>query len=127
MRTLLGVLALAGLLAGVTAFAEEPASGSPAGGLDLSVRARALGVVPEPAGTATLDLETMKAPTGAGVTRMPLAASGGKPGVYVGVVVCEPDGTERFYQVRIDDAGSLPERDLRGTPGPRTLFVPGRP
>jgi len=97
------------------------------GALDLSIRARALGIVPEAHSAGSLGLEAVKAPTGAGTTRMPQAVSGRESGAYIGVMVCEPDGTERLYQVRIDDAGSLPEGNLRGTPGPRGLYLPGRP
>jgi hypothetical protein len=111
------------LVAGAAGAEDAPA----AGGLDLSIRARGLGIVTEPHAGTTLGLETMKAPTGEGTIRMPRAASGREPGLYVGVVVCDPDGVARVYQVRMDDAGSLPERYLRGTPGPRALFLPGRP
>lgn len=117
------------LLAGAPAHAQDATPPATTGGLDLSIRARALGIVPDAAtsGAGTLGLEPMRAPTGAGATRMPQAASGRERGVYVGVVVCDPDGVDRLYMVRIDDAGSLPEGNLRGTPGPRGLYLPGRP
>ena len=117
---------VATLLLGGLALAEERA-GTPAGGLDLSVRARALGVAVEPVPASNLDLETMKAPTGAGTTRLPQPASGREGGVYIGVGVCDPVLGGRYYEVRADDPGTLPEGNLRGTSGPRTLFLPGRP
>ena len=126
----LGLLLAAGAVRAEDA--ATPTLVSPTGqdGLDLSIRARALGIVPDPpaSGAETLGLEPMRAPTGAGTTRMPQAAAGREPGVYVGVVVCEPDGIERLYMVRMDDAGTLPEGPLRtGAPGPRGLYLPGRP
>ncbi|HEV8306364.1 MAG TPA: hypothetical protein VGW35_01745 [Methylomirabilota bacterium] len=118
---LLGTLFLGG-----GARAEESAlPASP--GLDLSMRARALGVVPEPYSAATLGLEPMQAPTGAGITRTPRLASSRGSGVYISVIVCDADGVDRVYTVRLDDAGTLPEGTLRGTAGPGHLFVPGRP
>ncbi len=119
-------------LLGIPAWAEEPgvpAGDAQAGGaLDLSIRARALGLVPEPFSAGTLGLEPMRAPTGGGTTRMPSAATGRERGVYLSVVVCDPDGVERVYTVRVDDAGTLPEGPVRtGAPGPRGLYLPGRP
>ncbi|MBI2468953.1 MAG: hypothetical protein HYV62_14260, partial [Candidatus Rokubacteria bacterium] len=95
------------LLAGAPAHAQDATPPAATGGLDLSIRARALGIVPDAgtSGAGTLGLEPMRAPTGAGATRMPQAASGRERGVYVGVVVCDPDGVDRLYMVRIDDAG----------------------
>lgn len=135
-RVFYGTALLVSLLLGTgPARAEDAAAAAPMvperqGGLDLSIRARALGIVPERYndGAETLGLEPMRAPTGAGTTRMPQATSGREPGLYVGVVVCEPDGVERLYMVRMDDAGTLPEGSLRtGAPGPRGLYLPGRP
>lgn len=134
-RVFYGAALLVGLLLGAgPARAEDATTPAPAapereGGLDLSIRARALGIVPErySDGAETLGLEPMRAPTGAGTTRMPQAASGREPGLYVGVVVCEPDGIERLYMVRMDDAGSLPEGPVRTGMPPRGLYLPGRP
>ncbi|MGH7264206.1 MAG: hypothetical protein ACREMB_05025 [Candidatus Rokuibacteriota bacterium] len=118
-------LALTALLPGLAAGEDGAVP------LDLSMRARVLGIVPGPYGGArseaeALGLETMRAPTGAGTTRMPFAVSGGKPGVYVGVAVCEPFG-ERRYLMAVDGDWSLPEGAPRGVPGPRGLTLPGRP
>jgi hypothetical protein len=120
VRAWLAVLALqlAALLPGRAAAGE---AGAP---LDLSLRARALGIVPGPFGgrseAEALGLETMRAPTGAGTTRMPVAATGGTPGLYVGVAVCEPFG-ERRSLMAVDGDWSLPEG------APRGLVRPGRP
>lgn len=119
----LGVIAAAVAAAG-SGWAEEPA---PRPTLDLSIRAGALGIAVAPVDPAGVGLEAVKAPTDPGSIHMPRVVPGRQVGVYVGVVVCEPDGTERLYQVRLDDAGNLPERSLRGTAGPRALVVPGRP
>jgi hypothetical protein len=126
-RTWLAGLALASLLGAAPAVrAEDP---SPPPTLDLSIRARALGIVPEPAAAGSLGLETVRAPTGAGRSRMPQARTGAErtPGLYVGAVVCEPGGPV-YYEVRVDPDTSLPEGQLRsGAPGPRGLYLPGRP
>jgi hypothetical protein len=127
MVRIFAVAGLAGFLLATAAGAQEPSAGASGGGLDLSVRARALGVVPDPVAATNLDFETVKAPTGAGTMRMPQLASGReRSGVYVGAVVCDPFGG-RVYETRLDESSSLPEPNLRGTPSPRTLFVPGRP
>jgi hypothetical protein len=121
----LGVLGVL-LLVAVPARAQEPPLAG--GGLDLSFRARALGVGVEPTPSGNLGLETMTAPTGAGTSRLPRAASGrDRGGVYIGVAVCDPVVGQRVYEVRADDPGTLPEANLRGTPGPSRLFIPGRP
>ncbi len=127
-------LAAAGLLGAgllvllaLPAQAQAPAAPVPdaAGGLDLSVRARALGVAPEPYAAGGLGLETMRAPTGAGTTRLPrVETRGSGPGLYVGVVVCDPVWGSRGYAIRADDAGSLPEGPLRGAPGSRPDLLP---
>jgi hypothetical protein len=68
-----------------------PASGTdvPAGSLDLSIRARSLGLTPGATGDTTLGLGTMRAPTGAGTTRWPSAELA--PGVYLQVApTCLP-------------------------------------
>jgi hypothetical protein len=125
VAAILGVTVGLGLPATGPVQAEDAGPATPP--FDLSVRARALGLVPEPLEIGSLGLETVRAPTGVGTTRMPQATTRSGPGLLIGVIVCEPDGSERVYQVRADDPGSLPERNLRGTPGPRHLFVPGRP
>lgn len=116
-------LVLAASLA-APARAEEPAAPGP-GTLDLSIRARALGIVPEPHAASTLDLEPMRAPLGEGTSRMPRAATGRERGLSLGVVVCDPDGVERWYMVRVDQPGTLPEGPTRE--GVRGLVLPGRP
>lgn len=65
---------------------------APSGSLDLSIRARSLGLVPpESQGAAALGLETMKAPTGAGTARWPSAVTELAPGVYIYVApACVP-------------------------------------
>jgi hypothetical protein len=88
MRRTLALLALAGLLGGApAALAQDaPAPGAGGGTLDLSIRARSLGLVPDPPGTApSLGLETMTAPTGAGTTRWPSARTEVARGVYISV------------------------------------------
>jgi hypothetical protein len=85
MRRVLALLAVAGALGLVSAVVNDAAAQS-AGGLDLSIRARSLGVVPEPTEeAATLGLETMRAPTGAGTTRWPSRTAEVARGVYVGI------------------------------------------
>jgi hypothetical protein len=85
MRRMLALLAVAGSLV-VAAAAADDAAAQGAGGLDLSIRARSLGVVPEPTGEAApLGLETMRAPTGAGSTRWPSRTTEVARGVYVSV------------------------------------------
>ena len=78
--------------------ASPPASQPPApGGLDLSIRARALGIVPVPQPSDALGLEPMRAPTGAGTTRMPSATTELAPGVYLSVTpACGPEDDFRF-------------------------------
>src|SRR5581483_10260922 len=62
-----GLLALAG-----TAAAAPPAqSTDPGERLDLSIRARGLGIAPVTPGADNLGLEAVKAPTGAGSLQMP--------------------------------------------------------
>lgn len=121
------LVALAALAAGTPARGEEPTAAG--GGLDLSVRARALGVAVEPVSPSDLGLETVTAPTGAGSTRLPqVATSRARGGVYLGVGVCDPVWGSRVYEVRADDPGTVPEGgNLRGAPGPHIPFVPGRP
>ena len=134
----LGLAAGLGLCLTTPARAQDagsvPADTAPsaASSLELSIRARGLGFAPEvytPGSAASLGLEPMRAPTGAGTIRMPRAAAPGeRRGMYIGVTVCDPDGVERVYMVRVDEAGSLPEGPIRdGAPGPRGLYLPGRP
>src|SRR5262249_29342679 len=101
---LFGFLAVGAILmGGVAPLGAAPSSGTPEvvpapatstevpppGSLDLSIRARALGLVPGPTGDTTLGLGTMRAPTGAGTTRWPSAELA--PGVYLQVApTCLP-------------------------------------
>ena len=90
------LLGLAGLGSAAPPGAPPAASPEPdptrPGSLDLSIRARSLGLVPpESQGAAALGLEPMKAPTGAGTTRMPSAVTELAPGVYIYVApACVP-------------------------------------
>jgi hypothetical protein len=86
MRWILALLAVGGILGGASAAVAQDAAAPGAGGLDLSIRARSLGVAPEPTGeSTTLGLETMHAPTGAGTTRWPSRTTEVARGVYVTV------------------------------------------
>jgi hypothetical protein len=74
-----------------------PASSTDAptpGSLDLSIRARSLGLVPGATGDTTLGLGTMRAPTGAGTTRWPSAELA--PGVYLQVAPACLPGEDPF-------------------------------
>src|SRR5262249_60959495 len=53
------------------------------GALDLSIRARSLGLTPGASGDPTLGLGTMRAPTGAGSSRWPSNVSELAPGLYL--------------------------------------------
>lgn len=78
-----------------------------ASGLDLSIRARSLGLVPTPQDGTNLGIETMRAPTGAGQDRMPPARQEVAPGVFLYVDPnCLP-GEEPFFPRR---PGSLRRR-----------------
>ncbi len=72
--------------------ARPDADPVPPGSLDLSIRARSLGLVPpDSQGAATLGLEPMRAPTGSGTTRMPSTVTELAPGVYFYVApACVP-------------------------------------
>jgi hypothetical protein len=103
VRLLIALAVVAALLApavaGRAAPATDPAgSASPApGGLDLSIRARALGVAPLPQPSDALGLEPMRPRTGAGTTRMPSATTEVAPGVYFSVMPsCGPEDEFRF-------------------------------
>lgn len=110
---------------------SENSDGPPAASVDLTIRAGALGLSPEalrPGSAAALGLEAVRAPTGAGTMRMPQPARPGERGVVLGVKVCEPDGTERTYFLRVERDASLPEGPFRSpAPGPWRLGLPGRP
>jgi hypothetical protein len=91
---LFGLASIAVLLASagaaVAAPGTEPAPLIPpdaasSGGLDLSVRARALGVAPDPHAASSLGLEPMKAPTGAGSSHWPRPVTELSRGVYISV------------------------------------------
>lgn len=107
-------------------------SAAPRGRLDLAVSGERLDLsVPAPApdavsAAAALGLEPTRASAGTGAVRMPQLADPRKPGLYFGVVTCEPGGPV-LYSVRADDPGSLPEGPMRGLPPPRGPFIPGRP
>jgi hypothetical protein len=73
---------------------DAPAPGS----LDLSIRARSLGLVPGATGDTTLGLGTMRAPTGAGTTRWP--SSELAPGVYLQVAPACLPGEDPFSSRR---------------------------
>ena len=79
-----------------SAWPGAPAPASP-GALDLSIRARALGVAPGPQPSDALGLEPMRPRTGAGTTRMPSATTEVAPGVYFSVMPsCGPEDEFRF-------------------------------
>jgi hypothetical protein len=82
-----GILALAAL-----AHAAPPVQSSdPGERLDLSIRARGLGISPMTPTLENLGLETVKAPTGAGSLRMPSMTEEIAPGVYFTVApTCLP-------------------------------------
>ena len=64
--------------------------------LDLSIRARALGVTSEPWTESSLGLEPQKAPTGAGSTRMPSATAEIGRGIYIGLMPACVPGVDDF-------------------------------
>jgi hypothetical protein len=86
MRSVVGLVALVSALALAPVALAQETTLPGAGGLDLSIRAQSLGVAPLPSGDgASLGLETMKAPTGAGSTRWPSRTTEVARGVYVGI------------------------------------------
>jgi hypothetical protein len=90
----LGLGALCGTAHGGDDAAPKPAAASagPDTGLDLSIRARALGIVPESLVAPSLDLEAQKAPTGAGSMRWPSARTEIARGVYITMMPsCGPE------------------------------------
>lgn len=95
------VLGLA-LLAGAAYSGDDASStregtvGTPGSRLDLSIRARALGVTSEPWTGSSLDLEPQKAPTGAGSTRMPSATAEIGRGIYIGLMPACVPGVDDF-------------------------------
>lgn len=91
----LGLVLLAGVAYGgggdVSPMPGAPA-GAPDEGLDISIRARALGLVPEPLAAPSLEFETQRAPTGAGSMRWPSDRTEIGRGVYVGLMPsCGPE------------------------------------
>jgi hypothetical protein len=92
--TVLGLVLLAGVAYGggdVSPMPGAPA-GAPDGGLDVSIRARALGLVPEPLAAPSLEFEPQRAPTGAGSMRWPSDRTEIARGVYVGLMPsCGPE------------------------------------
>src|SRR5262245_33424100 len=84
MRTRVAVVIGAGLLTlvGLAHGAPVGESSDPGERLDLSIRARGLGVAPMTPTLENLGLETVKAPSGAGSIRMPSATTQIAPGVY---------------------------------------------
>jgi hypothetical protein len=90
----LGLGALSGLAYGGDEVTPPPAAPStgPDTGLDLSIRARALGIVPESLTAPSLDFEAQRAPTGAGSMRWPSARTEIAPGVFVTMMPsCGPE------------------------------------
>lgn len=91
----LGLVLLAGVAYGgggdVSPMPGTPA-GAPGGGLDISIRARALGLVPEPLAAPSLEFEAQRAPTGAGSMRWPSDRTEIGRGIYVGLMPsCGPE------------------------------------
>lgn len=105
--TVLGGVAHAG---SDTAPAPSATPASPVPSLVLSIRARALGLETAslPELSNSLGLETVKAPTGAGSSRMPSATTELAPGVYLTVMPsCLPG---------VDDVGLPPAVQRRAQP-----------
>jgi hypothetical protein len=98
MRVTRAVVLATGVLA-LTALAHAAPVGEssdPGERLDLSIRARGLGISPMTPSLGNLGLETVKAPTGAGSLRMPSTTEEIAPGVYFTVApTCLP-GEEAF-------------------------------
>jgi hypothetical protein len=93
MRSPLAVLIGTGLLAlaGLAQAAPPDQLSDPGERLDLSIRARGLGIAPLTPTIENLGLETVKAPTGAGSIRMPRMTEEIAPGVYFTVApTCLP-------------------------------------
>jgi hypothetical protein len=104
---LFGVAVVASAAPGPGATESTAAPSAPGSSLDLSVRARSLGLVPTPQDGTNLGIETMRAPTGAGRDRMPPARQEVAPGVFLYVDPnCLP-GEEPFFPSR---PGSLRRR-----------------
>jgi hypothetical protein len=77
--------------AGLAHAAPPGQSSDPGERLDLSIRARGLGIGPMTPTIENLGLETAKAPTGAGSLRMPSTTEEIAPGVYFTVApTCLP-------------------------------------
>ena len=96
-------LGLAGLVGPAAAAPVPGPSDSSAAGastLDLSLRARSLGLVPAPSDGTNLGVETMRAPSGAGQDRMGPARQEVAPGVFLYVDPnCVP-GEDPFFPRR---------------------------
>ena len=89
----LGLVLLAGVAHGgdVSPMPGTPA-GSPDRSLDVSIRARALGLIPEPLAVPSLEFEAQRAPTGAGSMRWPSDRTEIGRGIYVGLMPsCGPE------------------------------------
>jgi hypothetical protein len=72
-----------------------------AGGLDLSIRSRGLGITSEPPTGTNFGVETARPRTGAGTTRWPSAVTELAPGVYLTVEpACIPGVDEPLFPVR---------------------------
>jgi hypothetical protein len=93
MRRVLALAIGTALLAtaGLAVAAPPGQSSDPGERLDLSIRARGLGIGPMTPTIENLGLETAKAPTGAGSLRMPSTTEEIAPGVYFTVApTCLP-------------------------------------
>ena len=98
--TVLGLVLLAGAAHGGDDASPAPGApvapkapaAAPDGGLDVSIRARALGLIPEPLTAPSLEFEAQRAPTGAGSMRWPSDRTEIGRGVYVGLMPsCGPE------------------------------------
>ena len=72
--------------------APKAPAAAPDGSLDVSIRARALGLVPESLAAPSLEFEVQRAPTGAGSMRWPSDRTEIGRGIYVGLMPsCGPE------------------------------------
>jgi hypothetical protein len=93
MRAARAIVIGVGVLAWTALAQAAPPAGAsdPSERLDLSIRARGLGITPMTPTLENLGLESAKAPTGAGSLRMPSATTEISPGVYFTVApTCLP-------------------------------------